>query len=103
MVLCDGDTSCVDGVRSVICGGTWYVLAGMSLRDCDGFMMVFVCVHVYIYVHPHTSVSEHMCTQAGASRRGVQAWGAVERQTAWLLGETLMYEEPLLESRCLTT
>lgn len=32
--------------------------------------------------------------------RGIRT---VERWTAWLLGETLMYEELLLESRCLTT
>lgn len=57
----------------------------------------------------HTSVSDDAfakCTYMytpGASRRGVQAWGAVERQAAWLLGETLMYEELLLESGCLTT
>lgn len=34
----------------------------------------------------------HVCT-LGASRRGVQASGIAERQQAWLLGETLMYEE----------
>lgn len=34
----------------------------------------------------------HVCTP-GASRRGVQASRAAERRPAWLLGETLMYEE----------
>jgi hypothetical protein len=57
-----------------------------SVCVCDG---VFdICAHV------HTP---------GATRRGMQASGTVERQPAWLLGETLMYEELTLESGCLTT
>lgn len=43
---------------------------------CDGVFDVCICVHT-----------------PGVSRRGVQASGAAESQPAWLLGETLMYEE----------
>lgn len=57
-------------------------IARKELSVCDG---VFgMCAHV--------------CTPE-ASRRGVQASGAAERQPAWLLGETLMYEELSAQKR----
>lgn len=53
--------------------------------------MVMVCVKMSV-CDGVFGMCAHVC-MPGASRRSVQASGAVERQLAWLLGETLMYEE----------
>lgn len=66
-------------------------MAVPSKANWDCCVMVMVCVKMSV-CDGVFGMCAHVC-MPGASRRSVQASGAVERQLAWLLGETLMYEE----------